>query len=47
MLRLLSAVIAPVVWCGGRGIYIRAKDCALDNSATCGGNDPREGDGFR
>jgi hypothetical protein len=39
---------APVVWGGGHGIYMRAKDYvpgAGDNTGN--GEDQREGDGFR
>ena len=38
---------APVVWGGGHGIFMRSKDYASDNDDSCGGSDPREGDGFR
>jgi hypothetical protein len=38
---------APIIWGGGHGIYVRAKDYAPDSDRNCGGEDPREGDGFR
>jgi hypothetical protein len=38
---------APAVWGGGHGVHMRAKDYAPDNDTSCGGADPREGDGFR
>jgi len=38
---------APIVWGGGHGIYMRSKDYAPNNDDSCGGADPREGDGFR
>jgi hypothetical protein len=37
---------APIIWGGGHGIYMRAKDYAPD-SDTSGDEDQREGDGFR
>src|SRR5271154_4449750 len=38
---------APIIWGGGHGIYVRAKDYTPDSDGSCGGEDPREGDGFR
>ena len=38
---------APVVWGSGHGIYMRGRDYAPDNDTSCGGEDPREGGGFR
>jgi hypothetical protein len=38
---------APVVWGGGHGIFMRGKDYVANNDDSCGGEDPREGDGFR
>jgi hypothetical protein len=38
---------APVMWGSGHGIYLRSKDYAPDDDTSCGGADPREGDGFR
>ena len=38
---------APIICGGGYGIYMRAKDYAPNNNQSCGGEDPREGDGFR
>lgn len=38
---------APIIWGGGHGIYVRAKDYTPDSDRDCGGEDPREGDGFR
>ena len=38
---------APIVWGGGHGIYVRAKDHAPNRADNCGGEDLREGDGFR
>jgi hypothetical protein len=37
---------APVIG-GGYGIYMRGKDYVPNNDTTCGGTDPRQGDGFR
>jgi hypothetical protein len=37
---------APIIWGGGHGVYMRAKDYAPDREGSCGGEDPREGDGF-
>jgi hypothetical protein len=38
---------APIMWSSGHGIYMRAKDYAPENDTSCGGENPREGDGFR
>jgi hypothetical protein len=38
---------APILLGSGHGIYMRSKDYAPDNDTSCGGEDPREGDGFR
>jgi hypothetical protein len=38
---------APIIWGGGQGIYMRAKDYTPDSEDSCGGEDPREGDGLR
>jgi hypothetical protein len=38
---------APIIWGGGHGVFMRAKDYAPDNDTSCGGENPREGDGFR
>jgi hypothetical protein len=38
---------APVVGSGGHGVYMRGKDYAPNNDDSCGGKNPREGDGFR
>ncbi len=38
---------APVMWDSGHGIYLRSKDYASDDDTSCGGVNPREGDGFR
>jgi hypothetical protein len=38
---------APVVWGGGQGVYMCGKDYAPNNDDSCGGANPREGDGFR
>ncbi len=38
---------APIMWGSGHGIYMRGKDYAPDKDESCGGDDPREGDGFQ
>jgi hypothetical protein len=38
---------APVAGGGGYGIYMHGKDYAPNDDTTCGGADPRQGNGFR
>jgi len=38
---------APFVGGGAYGIYMRARDYAPNQNDSCGGADPRQGDGFR
>ncbi len=37
---------APVVWGSGHGVYLHSRDYAAADT-SCGGDDPKEGDGFR
>jgi len=37
---------APVVWGSGHCVYLRSRDYVSGNT-SCGGEDPKEGDGFR
>jgi hypothetical protein len=38
---------APVIWGSGHGIYLRFRDYVAEDDETCGGESPKEGDGFR
>lgn len=37
----------PIIWGGGHGAYMRARDYTRDSKGSCSGEDLRKGDGFR
>lgn len=37
----------PIIWGGGHGISMRARDYRPDSKGSCSGEDLRESDGFR